>query len=263
MLRTRFLLIAAVVLAVTAYAAAQDTGQNPFHWTGKLASGKVLAVKGIAGDIQARAGDGDTVEITADKSGPGADAVRIDVVQNDSGIAVCAIYPHDMVSYSGSCDTEGEMHESSHGQLPRVNFTVRLPRNVRFVGRDVNGAVIAEDLGDTADLRTVNGAIRVHTSKWARLMAVNGNITGRFGSTDWPDELKIATVNGDIDLEMPGTLNADFDYRAVNGHFDTDFPLTVSGRLGPRHVTGKIGKGGRDLRVETVNGNVSLHKASM
>ena len=263
MLRTRFLLIAAIVLAVTGYAAAQDSGQNPFHWTGKLAAGKVLMVKGIAGDIGARAGDGDTVEVTADKSGPGADAVRIQVVQNDSGIVVCAIYPRDLVGGSNTCDFDSGMHVNSHGTLPRVEFTVRLPRNVRFDARDVNGSVSAEGLGDVADLRTVNGSLRVETAKWAQLTTVNGNITGRFGTSDWNDELKIATVNGNVDLEIPGALNADVDFRSVNGHFDTDFPLTVSGRLGPRHVTGKIGSGGRDLRIETVNGNVSVHKASM
>jgi len=46
----------------------------------------------------------------------------------------------------------------------------------------------------------------------------------------------------------------------VNGSIETDFPLTVTGRLGPRRVTGTIGNGGRRLALETVNGSIRLRK---
>jgi hypothetical protein len=48
----------------------------------------------------------------------------------------------------------------------------------------------------------------------------------------------------------------------VNGDFRTDFPMTMSGRVGPRHLEGKIGNGGRDLKATTVNGSITLRKAS-
>ena len=60
-----------------------------------------------------------------------------------------------------------------------------------------------------------------------------------------------------------GNMNADVRFRSVNGRLNTDFPLSVSGSLGGRKVEGRIGNGGRELVVETVNGNVELKRESI
>jgi len=47
----------------------------------------------------------------------------------------------------------------------------------------------------------------------------------------------------------------------VNGSLFTNFEMTVSGRLDPKHLRAHIGKpGGPRLKLETVNGNVELRK---
>ncbi len=254
------LLSAAILFLAATLAVAQDPTANPFHWKGTLAAGKVLTVKGIAGSIDASGATGDEVEITADKHGDAADRIRIEVVQDDSGLTVCAIYPQDLVGHAHTCEPGGEWNVNSHGSLPRVDFTVRLPRKVRLVARDINGKVHAKDLGAPADLRTVNGSLGVQTTEWAHLVTVNGNIDASFGSADWKDSLTIETVNGNIDLQVPADLSADFDYKNVNGHLDTDFPMTISGSISPRHISARLGGGGRELKVRTVNGNLTLHK---
>jgi len=48
----------------------------------------------------------------------------------------------------------------------------------------------------------------------------------------------------------------------VNGDLVTDFPLLVTGKFGPRHLHGTIGKGGRQLSLSTVNGSIRLRKAT-
>ncbi|HET7442101.1 MAG TPA: hypothetical protein VFJ47_12425 [Terriglobales bacterium] len=59
---------------------------------------------------------------------------------------------------------------------------------------------------------------------------------------------------------MPGNMNADVKFRSVNGRLDSDFPLTVSGMLGGRKLDGRVGNGGRELVVQTVNGNAELRR---
>jgi hypothetical protein len=49
--------------------------------------------------------------------------------------------------------------------------------------------------------------------------------------------------------------------RTVNGRVSSDFPLTLSGRINPRHIRATVGKGGRRLRFSTVNGSVDLRKS--
>ena len=75
--------------------------------------------------------------------------------------------------------------------------------------------------------------------------------------------MHIKTVNGSITLEMPNDLNADVNFRSVNGRLNSDFPLTVQGSMGGRKLEGKIGSGGRQLVVETVNGSVDLKKGTI
>jgi DUF4097 and DUF4098 domain-containing protein YvlB len=48
----------------------------------------------------------------------------------------------------------------------------------------------------------------------------------------------------------------------VNGSLTSDFPIMVQGRMNPRRIRATIGKGGRRIRLETVNGSVELRKAS-
>src|ERR1700756_2960457 len=82
---------ATFVLISTASWAQSD---RDFHWSGKLAPDNVVEIKGVNGSIEAEAGSGDDVEVTAEKSGPDADDVKIVAVPHSDGITICAIYPH-------------------------------------------------------------------------------------------------------------------------------------------------------------------------
>jgi DUF4097 and DUF4098 domain-containing protein YvlB len=68
-------------------------------------------------------------------------------------------------------------------------------------------------------------------------------------------------VNGGITLALLAGIGADLEARTVNGSIQSDFPITVSGRMNPRRLAGRIGQGGRMLDVETVNGSIRLRTA--
>jgi DUF4097 and DUF4098 domain-containing protein YvlB len=263
----KHLTIVALILFLGSLALAQNSSSsaNPFHWKGTLAAGKTLAVKNINGDITAEGTPGDQVEITATKSGEGADQVRIELVQGSDGIGVCAIYPDS----DSTCTADADWHSSSHGDhhnRARVNFTVHLPQNVHLAARNVNGGVEAKNLGEIADATSVNGSVDVTTSRWAHLSSVNGSVTGHFGSADWDGTLNTSTVNGNITLALPADTSSEVEFQSVNGHLNTDLPLTIqssSGQWGPKHMRGTIGGGGRQLKLNTVNGSVNLEKNTM
>lgn len=253
----RCLLTLVVVLLTTA--AWTQTESREFHWSGKLAPENIVEIKGINGAIEAQPASRDEVEVTAEKSGPRADEVKIEVAQHPNGVTICAIYPGQVAS--GHCEPGSDWHTNNgHGDDTKVDFHVKLPRNLRFSGQNVNGSVIAENMGRFVHASSVNGRVRVSTASWAEVSTVNGSIEAAMGSADWTGTLHISTVNGSIRLEMPGDLNTDVSFRSVNGNLNSDFPLTVKGSLGGRLVSGRIGNGGRDLRVDTVNGSVELRR---
>jgi hypothetical protein len=251
----RPLLALALVLGLSSMSRAQDTADS-FHWTGKLAANQLVQIKNINGDIDADGVQADTVDVSAVKSGVDRGKVRVEVVQSGDGVTICAVYP------GSACDGGSGSHE--HGNIKaKVDFTVRVPRNLRFSASNVNGRIRADGMGRPLKVTTVNGSIEASSASWVSATSVNGAVRVSMGSADWEGKLKINSVNGSIVLEMPVDLSAEVSFSSVNGSLASDFPLNVQGGIfnhGPKRFHGTIGNGGRELDVSTVNGSLTIHK---
>ena len=252
-------LLAAALLGV-APAAAQD-----FRWTGSLAPGKRLEVKGVSGDIRATLATGSQIEVTARKTGRRSDPdeVRIEVVPFEDGVTICAVYPTGRhARRENGCESGRHWSSSTEDNDVTVNFTVSVPAGIVFAGQTVNGDMEAEGLRGDVEASSVNGSVRVSTTGLAEASTVNGSVSATLGRADWVGEAEFTTVNGGITLTLPAGANTEVSAETVNGDLDTDFPLTVTGRFGPRRFRGTIGNGGRTLHLTTVNGSIRIRKAS-
>ena len=70
------------------------------------------------------------------------------------------------------------------------------------------------------------------------------------------------TVNGSIDLTLSAAAAAQVKASTVNGGINSDFPVTVKGEFGNRSMSGAIGGGGPDIKMNTVNGSIRLHRGA-
>ncbi len=259
-IRTSLALAALALTGLGTTAAAQD-----FRWTGRLAAGKRVEIKGVNGDIHAVAATGTDVEVTAVKQARRSDPdeVEIKVVPSDDGVTICAVYPTGRrARRENTCEPGDHWSSNTENNDVSVDFTVRLPANLELYANTVNGDVEAEGLGGTVRAYTVNGGIRLSTKGFAEAVTVNGSIYASMGRADWTDGVDFHTVNGGITLELPASFSAEVRASTVNGDIETDFPLTVTGRFGPRHLRGTVGTGGRDLDLNTVNGSIRLRKST-
>jgi hypothetical protein len=252
-----------VLVAAAGSAAAQQTDE--FRWTGRLAPGNRIEVKGVNGDVRAVAGTGSEVVVTATKRSRRSDPdeVKIEVVQWEGGVTICAVYPTPLrARHENSCERGDSWHSSTENNDVRVDFRVQVPAGVEFAGQTVNGEMSAEGL--TADVKasSVNGSVRVTTTGLAEANTVNGSVYAAMGRANWTDELEFSTVNGGITLVLPAGLNTEVRASSVNGDIDSDYPLMISGRFGPRKIRGTIGAGGRTLNLSTVNGDIRLRKGT-
>ncbi len=240
-----------VLLSLLTASATSLVAQGDFHWKGKIAAGKAIEIKGVNGDVRAVAGSGSETEVTATKRAKRSDPdeVKIEVLEHEGGVTICAVYPSDSRRANECRPGEGG-HMSTHENDVVVEFTVHVPAGVRFVG-----------IGGDVEASTVNGGIHISTSGYAEATTVNGSIVAAMGKASWTNGVEFRTVNGGITLDLPPSLSAEVRAETVNGEIFTDFPLMVTGKLGPRRVTGTIGSGGRQLALSTVNGNIRLRKA--
>jgi len=251
-----------LAFAVAAAPALAQAGQEEFHWTGKVAAGQAIEIKGVNGGITATGSAGGDVEVTAVKKGRKSDPgdVKVEVVEHAGGVTICAVYPSDGAPNECAPGKGGRMRVRENDV--NVEFRVKVPAGVRFLGRTVNGGIEASGLKADAEAETVNGGVELDSTGTARAQTVNGGITARLGRADWEGTLKLETVNGGIEVRMPSDLSTDVRASTVNGDISTDFPLTVTGKIARRKLEGTVGSGGRMLEMKTVNGGIELKKAA-
>ena len=239
--------------------AAPAPRHETWNWSGTLAAGRTLEIRGISGEIVAEPGTGDRVEVVAEKHGRKHDPalVRIKVNQDSDGVTICAIYPG-----KGSPCEPMHVSFSEPANDVEVDFHVKLPAGVAFTANNVNGAVRVRGLSGRLKVHTVNGECEIETAGSGQASTVNGSVHATIGRADAHDDLGFSTVNGSIVLALPAALDADVSGSTVNGGIQSDFPATTSGRWGPRHVTATLGSGGAKLTASTVNGSIRLQRTN-
>lgn len=231
----------------------------PFKWTGSVAAGKKIEIRGVNGSIRATPTSGKDVEVVALRSGRRNDpeSVKIEVVPHADGVTICAVYP-SRSSRPNSCEPGGG-HMNVRNNDVGVEFEVRVPRNVNFEGRTVNGTIRADVDGQVA-LSTVNGSIEVEAGTVREATTVNGSIRASVESASLRlAEMSLRTVNGSVRLSLPEGMDLDVSARTVNGGITSEFDeIEVRRKWGPRSAEGRLGQGGPELALATVNGAIRI-----
>ena len=250
-----------VALAASALVAVPAAAQD-FNWSGTVAQGRSIEIKGVNGDVRAEPSGSNQVEVVAEKRARRDDpnSVRIEVVPHGGGVTICAVYPTRDGARPNVCAPGDGGRMNVQNNDVTVRFTVRVPAGVTFVGKTVNGEIDATRLNGDVFLNTVNGSVTFSTTGLGRASTVNGSIRGEMGRADWSETLKMSTVNGSITLTLPQSLNTDVRAATVNGDINTDFPITVHGTVSRRRLEGTIGGGGRVLALDSVNGSITLRR---
>lgn len=265
--RTRVTRVRIEKIVVNGSQASQNSAE--FRWNGTLAPGQTVEIKNINGDIKTEAASGSEVQVFASKTSRRSDVnqVQVKAVQHAGGVAICVLYPTEH-GYSNECEAgigEPRNRAASSGinnNDVRVDFTVHVPARVGFEGRTVNGDVSATGLAGNVVAKTVNGSIKISTTGYAEATTINGEISAKFGDTNWPKELTFKTLNGEINLDLPANVSADVDAETLNGQINSDFPINLVSFKNRKHLRGRIGVGGRELHLKTLNGSINLRLAS-
>jgi hypothetical protein len=237
---------------------------DDFHWQGNLKAGQALEVVNTNGEIDASRATGDAASVAGRRGGSDDDhELFIEVVEYGDGVTICAVYAKDKAP--GRCHRGGVSSESNnwwgHGHHAKINFDVQVPRGVRLNAMTTNGGVHCRDLDSVVEAATTNGNVEVSTSEWASAKTTNGGVRVSMGNAKWSGELELTTTNGSVNVTLPGSAEFKVDASTTNGGIQTDFPITIQGRFGPKSLSGTVGGGGRELKVATTNGGIELKKS--
>jgi len=195
----------------------QAQNPNPWAWRGTVASGRTLEVRGIRGWIHAERSDGEEIEVTAQKTAsrgnPGE--VRILLTEDEDGVLICALYPGRLSNGGPAnyCGRDGDRQSTEGYHDVAVQYTVRIPDGVDFVGGMIEGDVVLETSSGDATASSVSGDLNV-------------TIHGRSGRP-----LHFRTISGNITLALPRDIDADVELTTLSGALRSFFPLSQRGRI--------------------------------
>lgn len=258
-----FLRAASLGTVLAASAAAQATPQPDFRWEKALAAGSVVRLHNLNGDITVTAGSGDRVEIVGVKRGNRRyfDNVTIEIVEASDGIVACAMFSDlDMECSENGMRSRGRGDRDNDWDDVSIDMQVRLPRGMRVSAGSVSGDVTVTGAEGDVRATSVSGdveALRLRASS-VRATSVSGDVLVSIDALTGDGSLHFTSVSGDVIAELPKNLNADVSMRTVSGSLDTEFPITLNGRMRRSSLDARIGQGGRELNVTTVSGDVTL-----
>ena len=142
-----------------------------------------------------------------------------------------------------------------------VNFWLKVPEETDIEATSVNGSVEAIAIVGRTSIHSTNGKIVAEEIEGpVQASTTNGSISVDINTEDIDDDIELHTVNGSIKLVVERDMEADVDITTVNGSISTDFPLEVRGKWGPKKVQGEINGGGPLIKLQTVNGSISIRK---
>jgi hypothetical protein len=255
--------VTALSAVVASSGVAQAAPQSDFRWEKALAAGSTVRLHNLSGDITVSAGTGDRVEIVGVKRGNRRyfDNVTIEIVETSDGIVACAMFDDaDMECSENGMRSRGRGDRDRDWDDVSIDMQVRLPRGMRVHAGSVSGDVAVTGAEGDVRVSSVSGnveALRLKASS-VRATSVSGDVLVSIDALSGDGSLHFTSVSGDVIAELPKNLNADVSMRTVSGALDTEFPITLNGRMRRSSLEARIGQGGRELNVTTVSGDVTL-----
>ncbi len=126
----------------------------------------------------------------------------------------------------------------------------------------VSGDIEASGVKGSVEVEAVSGDIKlldVSGAETVSAKSVSGNITYT-GAIKEGGRYEIKAHSGDVRMVIPAGSAFDLEANTFSGDIDSDFEITVSGKMSPREIHGTVGKGGATVIVKSFSGNIDLKK---
>lgn len=261
-------LVASAGLAAAAGAQDRDSrardGRADFRWEKALPQGSIAKIYNVNGDISVTPSTSGRVEVVGIKRGDSRDAdqLRAEVVETRDGVVVCVLWDADDRCDDSGYHSRDRDHRDWRGNAS-MNFEVRIPADVQVSASSVSGDVSVVGARGEVNVNSVSGDLRLEQLRATSIRAnsVSGDVDVSADELSGRGELSFRSVSGDVTLVLPRDIDADVSISTVSGELDSDFQMQLEGQMGRRRIQARIGRGGRQLDIITVSGDVRLKSA--
>jgi len=148
-------------------------------------------------------------------------------------------------------------------ELSSVSGDVKISRiegeaSLKTVSGDISiaflrGSVEAESVSGDIELKDVSQARRVKVSSLSGDVRYYGDLN--------PDGIyTLKTHSGDLEVRLPAEAKFDLVAKTFSGDVDSEFEITLVGKVSRRELRGKVNGGGAELELRTFSGEIKLRK---
>jgi len=148
------------------------------------------------------------------------------------------------------------------GGSPRLSLQVPFKTNLEIRCTNCSETQISDISGDI-DVNLTNGGVRLTNTTGAVLAhSLNNRVIATLDRVP-QKPLSLSTMNGSIDISVPGDTKANVNLKTSNGKIYSDFDVRLSGGtlMQPgKGLGGTINGGGAEIRLNTFNGSIYLRR---
>jgi hypothetical protein len=241
------LLCSALAFAVTASAKVTEK----FAQTYPLEANGTIHLENVNGSVEIAAWDKAEVSLEAEKSAKeqeGLDRMHLKIESSPRRLSIKTEH-----------EKKWKFWDNMNAQ---VHYKLMVPAGASLEKIDVvNSGIHVTGLKGTVNLEAVNGTIEAEgLAGPGRFATVNGSIKVVYASLAAQPDISLETVNGGGTLRLPADAAFQLDAETVNGGTNCDFPITLE-KSGKRHLRGTVNGGGLSVKMESVNGGLSIKRA--
>jgi hypothetical protein len=211
-----------------------------------------VEVSGINGAVKVETSDSTTADVYIERTGASQEVLnrrRVTIDSTPTGLTIRG-------------EKEGSFFARIFGRKPTERVTLRLPRQIAFVAKGVNGAIVVGEIDGSVELHGINGKVDIgQTAGSAAFQGINGNITIGLKQLN-KQGMDIHGINGNIELRFSEDVNAGLDAHGMNGDVTSDLPNVAVDKSGYGSYRAEIGKGGNPISASGINGNIRLTRAT-
>ena len=249
-----------------------------------------LRLSTFDGAIEIRNGAAGEVVVEIEKRGPTQEAIerlQVDAKQDGNRIDVEVRKPAGEVVFFGI----GHMS-------PTARLIVTMPNDGNVIAKSGDGSIRVAHVRGRLELRTGDGSIRASDVAGQLILQTgDGSVTldgaegdldletgdggvsvaGKLASvklhtgdgsisfraeqgTVMTEDWSVTTGDGDVALNLPQDFSADIDAHTGDGSIRSELDLksVPNGEIGRRTVRGRVGSGGKTLKIRTGDGGIRL-----
>lgn len=151
---------------------------------------------------------------------------------------------------------KGAALHTTSGRIEVTNVTGDVDINV------TSGGITATQIKGSVSAETVSGGIKlldISEASVVKAKALSGSVVYE-GKIKPDGRYSLQTHSGRVEIRIPSGSAFDLEAKTFSGSINSDFDITISGKISKREIRGSVNGGGANVKLSAFSGSIHIKK---